>query len=139
MTTMPATTTPSMHHSRRWNVAASTFGLKMVTYTKISPKMVKAREKAWKAEGGEGGVAVCGDSWLWFSVSVSTLDGTRRLRCQLSGPGSCHAQRLATLLFLLLLLLPPRWPSGKASASRAEDPGFESRLRRDFFRVESYQ
>ena len=27
----------------------------------------------------------------------------------------------------------------KASASRAEDPGFESRLRRDFFWVESYQ
>ena len=34
---------------------------------------------------------------------------------------------------------PPRWPSGKASASRAEDPGFESRFRRDFFGVESYQ
>ena len=30
--------------------------------------------------------------------------------------------------------LPPRWHSGKASASRAEDPGFESRLRWDFFR-----
>ena len=29
---------------------------------------------------------------------------------------------------------PPRWPSGKASTSRAEDHGFESRLRRDFFR-----
>ena len=27
----------------------------------------------------------------------------------------------------------------KASASEAEDPGFESRFRRDFFRVESYQ
>ena len=27
----------------------------------------------------------------------------------------------------------------KASASRAEDPGFESRLRRDFFGVEPYQ
>ena len=27
---------------------------------------------------------------------------------------------------------PPCWPSGKASASTAEDPGFESRLRRDF-------
>ena len=27
---------------------------------------------------------------------------------------------------------PPRWPSGKASAPRAEDPGFESRLRREF-------
>ena len=34
---------------------------------------------------------------------------------------------------------PPRWPSGKAAALRAEDPGFESRLRRDFFGVESYQ
>ena len=28
--------------------------------------------------------------------------------------------------------VPPRWPSGKASASRAEDLGFKSRLRRDF-------
>ena len=27
----------------------------------------------------------------------------------------------------------------KAPASKAEGPGFESRLRRDFFRVESYQ
>ena len=35
--------------------------------------------------------------------------------------------------------IPPHWPSGKASASRAEDPVFESRLRRDFFGVKSYQ
>ena len=38
--------------------------------------------------------------------------------------------------------LPPPSLSGlvvKASASRAEDPGFKSRLRRDFFRIESYQ
>ena len=34
---------------------------------------------------------------------------------------------------------PSRWPSGKASASRAEDPRFESCLSRDFFGVESYQ
>ena len=40
----------------------------------------------------------------------------------------------------------PPWPADrlvglvvKASASRAEGPGFESRLRRDFFGVESYQ
>ena len=33
----------------------------------------------------------------------------------------------------------PHWPSCKASASRAEDPGFESRLCRDFFEAESYQ
>ena len=36
------------------------------------------------------------------------------------------------LLPLLLLLRPPRWPSGKASASRKEGTGFESRLRRHF-------
>ena len=41
--------------------------------------------------------------------------------------------------FSFCTLLPPRWPGGKASASRAEDPGFESHLRRDFFGVESYQ
>ena len=35
--------------------------------------------------------------------------------------------------------IPPCWPSGKASASWAKDPGFESHLRRDFFGVESYQ
>ena len=34
---------------------------------------------------------------------------------------------------LLPWISPPRWPSGKASASRAEDPGFKSRLHRDFF------
>ena len=42
-------------------------------------------------------------------------------------------------LFVTATDWPPRWPSGKASASRAEDPGFEFRLRRDFFGVESYQ
>ena len=39
------------------------------------------------------------------------------------------------LLDLYLLIpcgTPPCWPSGKASVSRVEDPGFESRLRRDF-------
>ena len=45
---------------------------------------------------------------------------------------------VVVVLLLLLLLLSiihlPRWPSGKASASRAEDPGFDSRLRRDYFR-----
>ena len=35
-----------------------------------------------------------------------------------------------TIIFLLCRL--PCWPSGKASVSRAEDPGFESRLHRDF-------
>ena len=41
-------------------------------------------------------------------------------------PQSFHFDRLVGLVV-------------KASASRAEDPGFESRLRRDFFGVESYQ
>ena len=50
-----------------------------------------------------------------------------------------HAVVEADTLPLGLRGGPPRWPSGKASASRAEDPGFESRLHRDFFGVESYQ
>ena len=33
----------------------------------------------------------------------------------------------------------PHWPSGKASALKVEDPGFESRLSRDFFGVKSYR
>ena len=36
-------------------------------------------------------------------------------------------------------ILSPLWPSGKASALTAKDPGFESRLRLDFLGVESYQ
>ena len=46
---------------------------------------------------------------------------------------------ISSLLHLLLPHIPPPWHSGKASASRAEDPGFESRLRRDFSEVKSYQ
>ena len=44
-----------------------------------------------------------------------------------SNPGRC------------ITFVPPLWPSGKAYASRAEDHRFESRLRRDFFGVKSYQ
>ena len=59
----------------------------------------------------------------------------------------CNALWLSTcththrhmLTILPELWRPPRLPSGKASASRAEDPGFESCLRQDFFGVESYQ
>ena len=41
---------------------------------------------------------------------------------------------------LICAALPTLVTSSPAvSASRAEDPGFESRLRRDFFGVESYQ
>ena len=43
-----------------------------------------------------------------------------------SGYSPCQPDRLVGLVV-------------KASASRAEDPGFESRWRRDFFGVESYQ
>ena len=61
-----------------------------------------------------------------------------------------HAERrsINTIIIIIIIIIitiifisirPPRWPSGKASASRAEDPEFESRLRRDFFGVESYQ
>ena len=38
--------TTNMHHARRWNVTTSMVGLKMVTYTKISPKIVNPRDIA---------------------------------------------------------------------------------------------
>ena len=64
--------------------------------------------------------------------------------CPWTLPESVHpSPRLyffTCLIFSLLLPpAPPRWPSVKASASTAEDPGFESCLRWDFFRVESHQ
>ena len=57
-----------------------------------------------------------------------------RGRVRRGGGGSDHSM---PLLYTLQSAL--SGPSVEASASGAEDPGFESRLRRDFFRVESYQ
>ena len=56
-------------------------------------------------------------------------------------------KRFSTYFVYVNVIQPPsspKWyhPVGlvdKASASRAEDPGFESHLRRDFSGVESYQ
>ena len=56
--------------------------------------------------------------------------------------GYSRSVQTAEIMFAIISFLsktPPRWPSGKASASRAEDPGFESRLCRDFFWVDSHQ
>ena len=72
--------------------------------------------------------------WVWQHVQLSEQI---RLWDRL---GSCRdVSQPTNICSCLSPTRPPRWPSGKASASRAEDPGFESRLRRDFFVVESYQ
>ena len=75
---------------------------------------------------------------LWTApaniFSLINSGSTRRLR-----PKICVFLNLIKQSSRGLSHTPPRWPSGKASASNAEDPGFESRLRRDFFGVESYQ
>ena len=49
---MPATKThpACMHHPQRLNVTTSVTGLKMVTYTQLSPKMVNPRDIAGNAE-----------------------------------------------------------------------------------------
>ena len=54
-------------------------------------------------------------------------------------PAGRHRPDVVMLAGIRSMNPPPRWPSGKASASRAEGPGFESRLRRNFFGVESCQ
>ena len=86
---------------------------------------------------------------FWFLIKWQLSSGiwTLMLLWSIATPSlSCHAQSFLYVLFFILCVCecsfvswPPRWPSGKASTSRAEDPGFESRLRRDFFGVESYQ
>ena len=64
-------------------------------------------------------------------VSKSQVWNDRRKRGAISVPPALEADSLPLgSLFGLVV---------KASASRAEDPGFESRLRRDFLGVESYQ
>ena len=64
---------------------------------------------------------------------------THPLNCSCSKIARCPPPPPPPATHPTPLYLPPRWPSGKVSTSRAEDPGFESRLRRDFFGVESYQ
>ena len=67
------------------------------------------------------------------SLSLSLSLGTSRpkLTCACQKQNG-HLVQCVLSHMLLLSFRPPRWPCGKASASRAEDPGFESRLRRDF-------
>ena len=71
--------------------------------------------------------------------------GSSRSSCCSSGSDVEGVMPLLLLLLVLLRLQPLlRYYRldglvVTASASRAEGPGFESRLRRDFFGVESYQ
>ena len=75
-------------------------------------------------------------SWLHSCPGLCSILLTVRglavfsLQCGFSfGSAVMFLARFADLLVGLVV---------KASASRPEDPGFESRLRRDFFGVESY-
>ena len=83
---------------------------KTATYAKISPKMVNPRDIAGERRRRRNKTIII------VNLSVTA--------CVLSQPVEA---------------IPPRWPSGKGSTSRAEDPRFKSRLRRDFFGVESHQ
>ena len=70
---------------------------------------------------------------LWTDIRA----GEHPRAVERSVQGLCDRSLLISCA-CLAILWPPRWPSGKASASRAEGPGFKSRLYRDFFGVESY-
>ena len=56
--------------------------------------------------------------------------GTGQRKVEVSAADRSAWRSLTLLVAAVFQEGPPRWPSGKASASRAEDPGFESRLRR---------
>ena len=91
--------------------------------------------RTWRREGseGDGEESVCLSLWACLCVFESFC------LCLSVCLDDCVFVSSCKNLTHLHLFIPPRWPSGKASASRAEHPGFESRLRRDFFGVESYQ
>ena len=76
---------------------------------------------------------------LWSGVAAQDAPPSNIYWEKAGGEGRGGVEDLAYNLCDWRHGRPPRWRSGKASASRAEDPGFESRLRRDFFGVESYQ
>ena len=66
------------------------------------------------------------------ALALETLT-TRQRRAVALGSKICTSKPRRKML-QYPMRRPPRWPSGKASVSRAEDPRFESRLSRDFFR-----
>ena len=67
-----------------------------------------------------------------FHVSVAVICHTQMTALNVQLIHATLQQKDCTTFDFLTALSPPRWPGGKASASRAEDPEFESRLRRDF-------
>ena len=127
------THTPSMHHPLRWDMTTSVVELKTVTYTKISPQNGAPHRYSWGTQ-----------KMKKKKKKKKTLYGNaeeeeeeeeeEELFIPNSHDHSCNMEAHPVAPGLR----PTRWPSGKASASRAECPGFESRLKRDFFGVESY-
>ena len=82
-------------------------------------------------------------SWVIFSLTSSLIKFTNNFQAYF------QAENIARLWFVCLVctyINVKPWQKHrlvglvvKVSASRAEGPGFESCLRRDFFGVESYQ
>ena len=78
-------------------------------------------------------------------MSVSAIDGAGGpgvTSQSTPGPPSVEDTHFFFFFFFFLWSAAPHCLIGlvvKASASRAEGPGFESRIRRGFFGVESYQ
>ena len=79
------------------------------------------------------------NTFLAKSIPLSCLPCSRYFGLPVSVYRYVNDEECLPLVSVSKGCRPPRWPSGKASASRPEGPGFESRLRRDFFGVGSYQ
>ena len=73
---------------------------------------------------------------LLSKVDASPL-GHPSVQCCEDRPAHINPEWTQLPAILLSKVGPPRWPSGEASTSRAEDPGFKTC--QDFFGVKSYQ
>ena len=83
------------------------------------------------------------DQTFYLTLSQYTDTGPINPRADPTSPGAMQGRHRRTNYEVAGWTRPgirstPRWPSGKASASRAEVPGFDSRLRLDISGVESY-
>ena len=80
--------TNSKHHPRRRKVTTSMAGLKMVTYIKISPKMVNPRDTVGNMEGDEEEHT---DQSLQYGISSQTFEFPLQLSVYLPASSSHHS------------------------------------------------
>ena len=116
-----------------FTVRHSTIGTRQTEYHDALPSSANDEVRCVCTFADDGNTlwySVCQCRWWIDGWTVKTVVTWRSSASMIPAPGLLRFASDQNRLVGLVV---------KASASRAKDPGFESRLRRDFFGVESYQ